>query len=72
MCRIDQTGGFMDTRDHGPRRGRIVVTGPFAPFADGLRQDLARQGRWIRSPIMCICWQISAAGWRPVNWLPPI
>jgi site-specific recombinase XerD len=34
----------MDSRDHVRLRGRIVVAGPLAPFADGLRQDLARQG----------------------------
>ena len=34
----------MDSRDHARRPRRIVVTGPLAPFADGLRQDLAGQG----------------------------
>ena len=34
----------MDFRDHARRRRRIVVAGPLAPFADGLRQDLAGQG----------------------------
>src|SRR6266545_2522664 len=34
----------MDSCDHLRLRGRIVVAGPLAPFADGLRQDLARQG----------------------------
>ena len=34
----------MDSRDHARRTRWIVVTGPLAPFADGLRQDLARQG----------------------------
>jgi site-specific recombinase XerD len=34
----------MDSRDHTRRRRRIVVAGPLAPFADGLRQDLAGQG----------------------------
>ena len=34
----------MDSRDHAGRTRWIVVTGPLAPFADGLRQDLARQG----------------------------
>jgi integrase/recombinase XerD len=34
----------MDSRDHPRRPRRIVVIGPLAPFADGLRQDLARQG----------------------------
>jgi len=34
----------MDSRYHARRPGRIVVTGPLAPFADGLRQDLAGQG----------------------------
>lgn len=34
----------MDSRDHARRQGRIVVAGPLAPFADGLRRDLAGQG----------------------------
>ena len=34
----------MDSRDHLRRRRRIVVAGPLAPFADGLRQDLAARG----------------------------
>ena len=34
----------MDSRDHARRPRRIVVPGPLAPFADGLRQDLAGQG----------------------------
>jgi integrase/recombinase XerD len=34
----------MDSRDHTRRRRRIVVAGPLAPFADGLRQDLAGRG----------------------------
>jgi len=34
----------MDSRDHIRRRRRVVVAGPLAPFADGLRQDLAGRG----------------------------
>lgn len=34
----------MDSEDVGQRCRRIVVPGPFAPFADGLREDLAGQG----------------------------
>jgi hypothetical protein len=34
----------MDSRDHARRPRRIVVPGPLAPFADGVRQDLAGQG----------------------------
>jgi site-specific recombinase XerD len=34
----------MDSCDHLRRRRRIVVAGPLAPFADGLRQDLAVRG----------------------------
>jgi integrase/recombinase XerD len=34
----------MDSRDHLRRQRRIVVAGPLAPFADGLRQDLAARG----------------------------
>jgi integrase/recombinase XerD len=34
----------MDSRDHARRSRRIVVSGPLAPFADGLRRDLAGQG----------------------------
>ena len=34
----------MDSNDVARRRGRIVVGGPFRPFADGLREDLASQG----------------------------
>ena len=34
----------MESGDHARRRRRIVVTGPLAPFADGLREDLARRG----------------------------
>ena len=34
----------MDSGDVVRRHGRIVVDGPFAPFADGLREDLASQG----------------------------
>src|SRR4029077_18606610 len=34
----------MDFRNQARRPRRIVVTGPLAPFADGLRQDLAGQG----------------------------
>jgi integrase/recombinase XerD len=34
----------MDAEDAGRRRRRILVPGPFAPFADGLREDLAGQG----------------------------
>ncbi|ROO52669.1 site-specific recombinase XerD [Micromonospora sp. Llam0] len=34
----------MDAKDVGRHRRRIVVQGPLAPFADGLREDLARQG----------------------------
>lgn len=34
----------MDSRDHVRFGGRIVVAGPLAPFADGLRQDLAGRG----------------------------
>ncbi|TWH70235.1 phage integrase family protein with SAM-like domain [Micromonospora olivasterospora] len=34
----------MDAEDVGRRRRRIVVQGPLAPFADGLREDLAGQG----------------------------
>ena len=34
----------MDSRDHLRRRRRIVVAGPLAAFAGGLRQDLAARG----------------------------
>jgi integrase/recombinase XerD len=34
----------MDSRDHARRPRRIVVPGPLAPFADGVRQGLAGQG----------------------------
>jgi integrase/recombinase XerD len=34
----------MNLRNQAPRPRRIVVPGPLAPFADGLRQDLAGQG----------------------------
>ena len=34
----------MDSRNHLRRPRRIVVPGPLAPFADGLRRDLAGQG----------------------------
>ncbi len=34
----------MDSGGHARRPRRIVVSGPLAPFADGLRQDLAGQG----------------------------
>ncbi|WP_405100799.1 site-specific integrase [Micromonospora sp. NBC_01412] len=34
----------MDLNDVARRRRRIVVQGPLAPFADGLREDLAEQG----------------------------
>jgi integrase/recombinase XerD len=34
----------MDSRDHSRRTKRVVVAGPLAPFADGLRQDLAGRG----------------------------
>jgi integrase/recombinase XerD len=34
----------MDSEDVGRRRRRIVVQGPLASFADGLREDLAEQG----------------------------
>ena len=34
----------MDSRDHARRQRWIVVAGPLAPFADGLRRDLARRG----------------------------
>jgi integrase/recombinase XerD len=34
----------MDSRGHARRLRRVVVSGPLAPFADGLRQDLAGQG----------------------------
>ena len=34
----------MDSHGHARRRRRIVVAGPLAPFADGLRQDLAGRG----------------------------
>jgi integrase/recombinase XerD len=34
----------MDFRDHARRSRRIVVSGPLAPFADGLRRDLAGRG----------------------------
>jgi integrase/recombinase XerD len=34
----------MDGQDDAPRRWRVVVVGPLAPFADGLRGALAGQG----------------------------
>jgi hypothetical protein len=34
----------MDFRDHAQRQRRIIVSGPLAPFADGLRRELAGQG----------------------------
>lgn len=34
----------MDSRGVARRRGRIIVGGPLAPFADGLRRELAGQG----------------------------
>jgi len=34
----------MGSRITGRRRGPIIVAGPLAPFADGLRRDLAGQG----------------------------
>ncbi len=34
----------MDFRDHARRQRRIIVSGPLAPFADGLRRELAGQG----------------------------
>jgi hypothetical protein len=37
----------MDSEDVGRRRRRIVVPGPFAPFADGLREDLAPNRRQV-------------------------
>jgi site-specific recombinase XerD len=41
---IDRQEEIMDSGDVARRRGRIVVDGPLAPFADGLRVDLAGQG----------------------------
>jgi hypothetical protein len=35
---------IMDGQDDAPRRWRVVVVGPLAPFADGLRGALAGQG----------------------------
>ena len=34
----------MDLRDHGQRQRRIIVSGPLAPFAEGLRRELAGRG----------------------------
>src|SRR5947209_4888236 len=44
MPSIDRQEKTMDMGDVGQRRWRIVVDGPLAPFADGLREDLAEQG----------------------------
>jgi integrase/recombinase XerD len=41
---IDRQEKIMDSGDGADRRGRIVVGGPLAPFADGLRGELAGQG----------------------------
>jgi integrase/recombinase XerD len=41
---IDRQEKIMDSDGVARRRGRIVVDGPLAPFADGLREDLTRQG----------------------------
>jgi integrase/recombinase XerD len=34
----------VDSRDHPRRTRQVVVAGPLAPFADGLRQELAGRG----------------------------
>ncbi|HEY5360682.1 MAG TPA: site-specific integrase [Streptosporangiaceae bacterium] len=34
----------MDFRDHAQHQRRIIVSGPLAPFADGLRRELAGRG----------------------------
>jgi hypothetical protein len=41
---IDRQEKIMDAEDVGRRHHRIVVQGPLAAFADGLREDLAGQG----------------------------
>jgi len=41
---IDRQEKIMDSEDRARRRGRIVVVGLLASFADGLRSELARQG----------------------------
>src|SRR3989442_15546400 len=44
MSPIDDRETTMDSRDGARRWGSIAVDGPLAPFADGLRRELAGQG----------------------------
>jgi site-specific recombinase XerD len=44
MSPIDRQETIMDSRPGARRRGPIIVGGPLAPFAEGLRRDLADQG----------------------------
>ena len=53
----------MDSRDHARRPGRIVVAGPLAPFADGVRQDLASRGYALDTVTYHVHLPADLSGW---------
>jgi integrase/recombinase XerD len=53
----------MDSRGVARRRGRIIVGGSLAPFADGLRRELAGQGYALDTIVDHVHLLADLSGW---------
>lgn len=61
----------MDSEGVAQRRRRIVVEGPLAPFADGLREDLADQGFATDTIVDHVHRLADLSGWLSTHGLSP-
>jgi integrase/recombinase XerD len=68
---IDRQEKIMDSGDVRRRRGRIVVDGPLAPFADGLREELAGQGFAADTIVDHVHRLADLSGWLSARGLVP-
>jgi integrase/recombinase XerD len=68
---IDRQEKIMDLEGVAQRRRRIVVDGPLAPFADGLREDLAGQGFATDTIVDHVRRLAELSGWLSTHGLSP-
>jgi integrase/recombinase XerD len=68
---IDRQEKGMDPEGVERRRGRIVVEGPLASFADGLREDLAGQGFAMDTIVDYVHRLADLSGWLHARGLTP-